>query len=322
MNGKTILGTWTRRALLAAGCVAVCAACGDTAFTAGEWDVAFAAEGSTLKLTHKPSGIEVSGELAFKGPEKATDAAADPKADWKVGDSRDGVPHRLTVIDCNNDAQGYITFQPNGSRLNLLLYHRTALAYRGQLSFAGEIHGPVDGFAANTLPVVDERVLQLASGAVDSSNFNSIFSPSRDEAFQILTPLGLLLESGAPGMWSFEAIANIEDPAAAMMAFNVERDYYRNRWVPYYAPIDRKRCPRAPTGWMSWNIYFDQAGSKENLDEARLGAKYLKPFGLEIWSIESWQDNSPIPQHEPRVLQAAVPRGHEVARGRDPQARL
>ena len=48
MNGKTILGTGTRRALLAAGCVAACAACGDTAFTAGEWDVAFAAEGATL----------------------------------------------------------------------------------------------------------------------------------------------------------------------------------------------------------------------------------------------------------------------------------
>lgn len=270
MNGKTGLGTWTRRALLAGGCLVACATCGDTAFTAGEWDAAFAAEGSTLKLTHRPSGIEVSGALAFQGPEKATDAAAAPKEDWKVGDSHDGAPRRLALIDCGGDVRGYISFLANGARLNLLVCHREALSYQGQLSFAGEIHGPADGFAANTLPVVDERVLQLSSGPVDSANFNSIFSPGRDEVFQILTPLGLLLESGAPGTWSFEAIANIEDPAAARMAFNVERDYYRNRWTPRYAPIDRKRCPSAPTCWAGGD---DPSG-------ARIVEKFLKPFGI------------------------------------------
>ena len=81
MKSKTGFGTWARHALLAGGCLTVAAACGDTAFTAGEWDVAFAAKGATLKLTHRPSGIEVSGELAFQGPERATDAAAEPKAD-------------------------------------------------------------------------------------------------------------------------------------------------------------------------------------------------------------------------------------------------
>ena len=160
--------------------------------------------------------------------------------------------------------RGYVAFQQNGARLNLLVFHREAMAYQGQLSFAGEIHGPADGFAANTLPVVDERVLQLSSGPADSANFNSIFSPGRDEAFQILSPLGLLLESGAPGTWSFETIANIEDSAAARMAFNVERDYYRSRWTPRYAPIDRKRFPRAPTGWAE--------------EDASVGEKFLKPF--------------------------------------------
>ena len=280
MKSKMNFGTWARNMLFAGGCLATAAACGDTAFAAGEWDVSFAEEGATLKLTHRPSGIEMSGELAFLGPEKATDAAADPKADWKVGDPRDGVPRRLAVIDCNNDAQGYIAFQPNGARLEMLVYHRTALAYSGHLSYAGEIHGRTDAFAANTSPLPDDRVLQLSSGAADSALFNTLFSPSRDEAFQVLAPGGAVLESGAPGTWSFSVYADISDPDAARIRLNVERDYYRSRWVPYYAPIDRTRCPRAPTGWMSWNIYFDQAGSKENLAEARLGAKYLKPFGL------------------------------------------
>ncbi len=278
-----------------AGLVLACAAaaCGDTKFAAGGWDVSFVSEGASLKLTHRASGIEVGGALAFTGPEKATDAQAEPKLEWKVSDSRDGVRNRLAIIDKNNDAQGYIAFQPNGNRLNMLVYHRTALAYRGRFSFVGEIRGRDDAFAANTMPAHDDRVLQLSSGGADSGLFNTLFSPERDEAFQIFAPGGLMLESGAPGTWAFEIDAGIEDPLGAEILFNVEGDYYRNRWVPYYAPIDRKRCPRAPTGWMSWNIYFDKAGSKENLAEARLGAKYLKPFGLEIWSIESWQGNSP-----------------------------
>ena len=50
-----------------AGCaiMASVAVFGDTAFKAGEWDVAFDAEGTTLKLTHRPSGIEVGGEYGI-----------------------------------------------------------------------------------------------------------------------------------------------------------------------------------------------------------------------------------------------------------------
>ncbi len=282
-----------RRLLPMALVLAAGAACGDTAFTAGEWDVSFVAEGASLKLKHRSSGAEVSGTLEFTGPEKATDAVAEPKVEWRIADSRDGVKNRLALVDTGNNAQGYLTFQPNGARLNMLAYHRTALAYQGRLSFFGEIRYHDDAFSANTLPVSGERVLQLSSGGADSGLHNTLFSPLRDEAFLILAASGLTLRSGAPGVWTFEIDADICDPAGTEILFNIERGYYRNRWVPYYAPIDRRRCPRAPTGWMSWNIYFDQAGSKENLAEARLGAKYLKPFGLEIWSIESWQGNSP-----------------------------
>jgi len=45
---------------------------------------------------------------------------------------------------------------------------------------------------------------------------------------------------------------------------------------------------------MSWNAYFDSAGEEENLAEARIAAKWLKPFGLEFWEIESWQENSDV----------------------------
>ena len=82
MKEKSVIEMWMRRAVCAGGILAACVTCGDTAFTAGEWDVAFVMNGAALKLTHRPSGIEVRGKLSFKGPDKATDAAADPKSDW------------------------------------------------------------------------------------------------------------------------------------------------------------------------------------------------------------------------------------------------
>ena len=271
--------------------LAALAAQADTAFKAGEWEVAFAAEGQSLKLTHAASGAEVVGELMFMGPDQATDAKAEAKREWKIVDARDGVPHRLALVDRNNDAQGYLTFQSNGAQVSFLVYHRTALAYRGELSYTGEIKYREDAFAAATFPLPGERVLQLASGDADSLLNDSLFSPSTDEALQIRAA-NLRLVSGGRGTHAFEAAGRITEAAEATFAFNVERDYYKNRWVPYYRPLDRARSPRPPTGWMSWNTYFDKAGSKENLAEARLGAKYLKPFGLEFWSIESWQENS------------------------------
>jgi len=281
----------TKRILAGACALAVSAAVADTAFTAGEWDVAFATEGQSLKLTHRPSGAEVTGELVFTGPARATDAKADADTEWRIVDSRDGAPRRLALVDRNNDAQGYIAFQSNGSRVSFLVYHRTALAYQGELSYTGLIRYRDDAFAAATMPLPNERVLQLASGDADSRLNDSLFSAEKDEALQI-TGAGLSLTAGEKGCYAFELGGRITQHVEAQYAFNVERDYYRNRWVPYYRPIDRKRAPKAPTGWMSWNTYFDKAGSKENLAEARLGAKYLQPFGLEFWSIESWQENS------------------------------
>ena len=46
MKNKTGFRAWARQTLFAGGCLAATVATGDTAFTAGEWEVAFAAEGA------------------------------------------------------------------------------------------------------------------------------------------------------------------------------------------------------------------------------------------------------------------------------------
>lgn len=281
---KSVLG-------LACALTAV-AAWGKTAFMAGEWDVSFDPNGAALTLTHRASATVVDGVLSFKGPGRATDASAVADRAWRIEDPRDGAARRLAIVDTQNDAQGYITFPANGGKVALYVYHRTALAYQGTLDFKGTIRTRGDAFMAQTRPVIGSRVLQLSSGDAESAHNDTLFSAAHDEALQLSAGrlhLGAAVEKG---VHPFAMSGRVTEAAESEFAFNVERDYYRNRWVPYYAPIDRTRSPKPPTGWMSWNIYFDKAGSKENLDEARLGAKYLKPFGLEFWSIESWQENS------------------------------
>jgi hypothetical protein len=59
------------------------------------------------------------------------------------------------------------------------------------------------------------------------------------------------------------------DPTVVQMASgpadSLLNDYYRSRWAPNYQLIDRKRCPKAPTGWMAWNVYFDAATENDDI---------------------------------------------------------
>ncbi len=127
----------------------------------------------------------------------------------------------------------------------------------------------------------------MSSGPADSLLNDSLFSVKKDVLVEF-DGESVQLNTQKPGSFSL----HLSGDRVQTFGINVRRDFFRNRDVPHYTPIDKKRCPSPPTGWMSWNIYFDQAGARENLEEAKLGKKYFQPFGMEFWSIESWQGNS------------------------------
>ncbi|MFO7936118.1 MAG: alpha-galactosidase [Kiritimatiellia bacterium] len=247
----------------------------------GSWQVTFNEDNAQLNLVNENAEVAIDGRLSFTAGEK----------EWKVVSARDAVPSRLALLDDRNDVQGYITFQENGDRLSMLVYHRTAQNYPGTLRFNGNIHFPADGFACRTQPLRSGRVLQLASGPADSSLNDSLFSAQKDRLLKI-DALNRRISCREKGLFEIALSGKITEPSEAAWTFSVEKDYYRNRYVPYYSPINRKRCPSPPTGWMSWNSYFDKATAEDNLAEARIGKEQLQPFGMEFWSIESWQDNS------------------------------
>ena len=261
----------------------------DVAFDAGAWHVSFADEGARLALTHADGMAKVEGPLRFEGPAAVTGAGVGKDSAmcaWRVVSSRDGVPNRLALVDARDNVNGYIAFQPDGEGVSIFLYHRTAFAYEGTLTFDASVRYRDDAYPCSLTPQKGDRVLSLKSGPAVSLDDDALYSPSTDEALQIVG-------SKIVANCQLPTKLHITDATANALSFKVVKGWYKNRWVPYWRPLDRKRAPHAPTGWLSWNTYFDTAGSKENLDEARFAAKWFKPFGMEIWNIESWQDNSP-----------------------------
>ncbi|MDR0582696.1 MAG: alpha-galactosidase, partial [Prevotellaceae bacterium] len=244
-----------------------------------DWLIAF--DEKTATLTLKNSSLALSGKLTFVSGDEI----------WAISRSRDGVPGRYALVNPQGNVQGYFVFLPNGSRLQLLFYHRTAQAYPGTLSYTGNIAFFADAFPCRTQATVDERVLALSAGKTNSLLNDSLFSPEKDCALQ-LQAANLQIYADGNGKYTFSLSGRIEETAEAVFSINPETDYFRRRYVPYYRPIDRKRTPKAPTGWMSWNTYFDKADAEDNLNEAKIGKKYLQPFGCEFWSVESWQGNS------------------------------
>ncbi|MDR2849220.1 MAG: alpha-galactosidase [Verrucomicrobiota bacterium] len=249
--------------------------------TLGNWQVAFDETDAKLEFAHRLGEARATGTLAFSSGGKP----------WRVVAPRDAVQRRLALLDPSGDVQGYVTFQEDGDRLSLLVSHRTAQAFEGRLTFSGEVAFTPDSFACRTQPAKGGRVIQFASGPADTALNDSLFDPERDLGLLIRAASARLTTKGG-GRFGLELGGTIHEAAEAAWTFSLERDYYRTRYAPYYQPINRARCPSPPTGWMSWNTYFDTATADDNLAEARFAQKHLQPFGLTFWHIESWQDNS------------------------------
>ncbi len=274
MKATTIALAGAMFAAVAAG-AEMSAACGD-------WRVSFNEAGESLLLANGRCKVSMEGRLSFASEGKL----------WHVATPRDAASGRLSLVDPKGTVLGYVSFRGDGGRVALGVLHRAgANFFPGRLTFSGAATVRPESFACRTIPSPGEQVLNFADGAGDSALNDSIFAREEDLALRFFS-CATSIRSVGGGRYDVTLEADIDDPALASIVLEAAPRYYASRWAPGYHPIDRRRCPRAPTGWMSWNTYFDKAGAAENLAEARIGAKYLKPFGLSIWSIESWQGNS------------------------------
>ena len=250
--------------------------------TVGNWKISFDEGTSGLVFENAARKVKLEGKAAFRSRGSA----------WKVVASRDAAQGRLALANPGNTVLGYISFRGEGDRVTMEVFHRAgANFFPGHLTYDATASFRAESFPCRTFPAKGEQVLNFADGAGDSPLNDSIFAREEDLALRF-SSLATRVTTLKNGQYGIHLEADIDEPANQSVTIEADGAYFKNRWAPGYHPIDRKRCPKAPTGWMSWNIYFDKAGSAENLAEARIGAKYLLPFGCDIWSIESWQDNS------------------------------
>lgn len=256
---------------------------------ASGWQASFDPDTSTLECRHSALSIQLSGRLSFFLVDNGK------RIQWRIEKARDFAAQRLALVDEQNNVQGYVAINTDAGCLRLQVLHRPPQQYGGELLYLAETHFGTRAFACRTHVPNKSSVVQMASGCADSLLNDCLFDPERDLALRFAgKQTAISTQPGdASGAALFRASLTTSILDSGEISMELLPHYYSSRFVPNYRLIDRKRCPTAPTGWMSWNVYFDTAGEKENLDEARVGAQYLKPFGLDIWSIESWQGNSP-----------------------------
>lgn len=253
------------------------------------WQASFDPVSSKLDCRHPGLRVQLTGRLSFFAIENGK------RTPWKIQKARDFATNRLAIVDAQNDVQGYVAIATDAAQVRLTVLHRPPHDYDGELEYKAEALFGAQAFACRTRVPNKSAVVQMASGPADSLLNDSLFDPERDLVLRFGGKRTILSTQPDNGKDTVLFHANLQTSILETEEMTLELlpQYYCSRYVPNYRLIDRKRCPTPPTGWMSWNVYFDTAGEKENLDEARVGAKYLKPYGLDIWSIESWQDNSP-----------------------------
>ena len=210
---------------------------------------------------------------------------------WTLSKSRDGVPDRFALVDPSGNVQGYWVVNVERKRLEILFYHRSAQNYEGVFSLEGKVTFKKDAFACRAHADGKERVLNLSNGIVDNRHNDSLFALQEDILLSF-SAAELEIVSEKEGLFGLKMSGRIHSSAESTFVITQTDDWFKNRYMPYYKALSMKPEHKVPTGWMSWNTYFDTATAEDNLSEARIGKRYLQPFGCDIWHIESWQGNS------------------------------
>ena len=247
--------------------------------SAGKWSSSFDEGKSSLELSN--GVVLMDYNLSFVSEGEA----------WSISASRDGVPDRFALVDPKGNVQGYWVINNEGNTLEILFYHRSAQNFSGTFTLEGQVRFLKDSFACRTQAGKDENVLNLSCGNTGCAHCDSLFSPESDLLLNFRAS-SLEISDRQNGTFDVRMSGCIDSAAESSLRITLTENWFRNRYMPYYKSLSLKKEHKVPTGWMSWNTYFDTATAEDNLAEARIGKKYLQPFGCDIWHIESWQEGS------------------------------
>jgi|GEM_PF-266023 len=153
-----------------------------------------------------------------------------------------------------------------------------------QASIVADIDGGSDPIQAR-LHDPGDGVQQMVSGRATSTLNDCVYDRFRDQALQVLAR-DTHFSTTAKG---FRVAATDHLGHAPHCRFKVVEHVYGRR-LPFFAPLDKKKWPEVPVGWISWYDYFSHVTEKEIVENARAVAAYYKPFGLKYCLVDAgWQ---------------------------------
>ncbi|MGA8183440.1 MAG: alpha-galactosidase [Terriglobia bacterium] len=131
----------------------------------------------------------------------------------------------------------------------------------------------------------DDGIQQMESGGAVSTLNDCVYDRFRDQALQVLGRRTSFRH------WAIGAMVTVSDPlgSAPHCRFRVV-SHVMGRRLPFFAPLDKKKWPEVPVGWISWYDYFSHVTEKEVVENAQAVARYYKPFGLKYCLVDAgWQ---------------------------------
>jgi hypothetical protein len=153
-----------------------------------------------------------------------------------------------------------------------------------QASIVAEIDGGPEPIQAR-LRDPEDGIQQMVSGLASSSLNDFVYDRFRDQALQVLARDA----SFTPAAKGFKVSASDNLGGAPHCRFVVVEHVYSRR-LPFFVPLDKKKFPEVPVGWISWYEYFSHITEKEIVENAQAVAKYYKPFGLKYCLVDAgWQ---------------------------------
>jgi hypothetical protein len=138
-----------------------------------------------------------------------------------------------------------------------------------------------DALLCRLAPAACKDVVQLAIGRVASLRCNALFAPSCDEAVRFEARRVEIAWQGD----------HYHVKAQGPLDVLVEKNFMKQtRGLDYYRPLDKSVSARAPAGWCSWYIFYQDVREDQIVANTRWLAENLKKFGCQYVQIDDgWQ---------------------------------
>jgi len=161
------------------------------------------------------------------------------------------------------------------------------LTFEGKLE--ADVNAPADAFLCRVDPAANPDIVQLAIGRVESARCDAVYSPTADLAIQFVPASVPPAQAASLELrWKGD---RYHLSAGGPFAVRLHPNYMKTeRGLKWFKPLDRNAFGRAPAGWCSWYVYWQNITEDETIKNTDWLAKNLKPFGCEYVQIDDgWQ---------------------------------